>query len=124
MCRPCIAELANGNPRPIATRGPHRGLVGSGIGILGYGLALGVGCAEWVPYEQGSVLSIGRRAFPAYPASVLPPGPARNVPTPGMHRVEGSEGARRTAGGYAKHDPDPAARRAASTASRRRVGRG
>ena len=67
-----IAELANGNPRPIATELASR-VVGSGIGILGYGLALGVGCAEWVPYEQGSVLSIGRRAFPAYPASVLRP---------------------------------------------------
>ena len=32
-----------------------------------------MGCAEWVPYEQGSILSIGRRAFPAYPASVLKP---------------------------------------------------
>jgi glycerophosphoryl diester phosphodiesterase len=42
-------------------------------GALGYGLALGAGCAEWVPYEQGSVLSIGRRAFPAYPESVLAP---------------------------------------------------
>ena len=67
-----IAELANGNPRPIATEVASR-VVGSGIGILGYGLALGVGCAEWVPYEQGSILSIGRRAFPAYPASVLKP---------------------------------------------------
>jgi pimeloyl-ACP methyl ester carboxylesterase len=42
-------------------------------GILGYGLALGAGCAERVPYEQGSVVSIGRRAFPAYPASVFAP---------------------------------------------------
>jgi hypothetical protein len=43
-------------------------------GILGYGLALGVGCAEWISYEQGSGMSIGRRAFPAYPVSVLAPG--------------------------------------------------
>ena len=30
-------------------------------------------CAEWLPYQQGSVLSEGRRAFPSYPASVLTP---------------------------------------------------
>jgi len=67
-----IAELANGNPRPIATQVAAR-VVGGGIGILGYGLALGVGCAEWIPYMKGSILSAGRRAFPAYPASVLRP---------------------------------------------------
>lgn len=67
-----IGELANGNPRPIAKQLAAQS-IGGGVGILGYGLALGVGCAEWVPYEQGSVLSVGRRAFPAYPASVLKP---------------------------------------------------
>jgi pimeloyl-ACP methyl ester carboxylesterase len=67
-----IAELADGNPRPIATQVAAR-VVGSGTGILGYGLALGVGCAEWIPYMKGSILSAGRRAFPAYPASVLRP---------------------------------------------------
>ena len=67
-----IAELANGNPRPIATQVAAH-VVGSGIGILGYGLALGVGCAEWIPYMKSSILSAGRRAFPAYPASVLRP---------------------------------------------------
>jgi pimeloyl-ACP methyl ester carboxylesterase len=67
-----IAELANGNPRPIATEVAARAL-GSGVGILGYGLASGVGCAEWIPYMKGSILSVGRRAFPAYPDSVLAP---------------------------------------------------
>jgi pimeloyl-ACP methyl ester carboxylesterase len=67
-----IAELADGDPRPIATEVAAR-VVGSGIGILGYGLANGVGCAEWIPYMKGSVLSAGRRAFPAYPDSVLRP---------------------------------------------------
>ena len=67
-----IAELADGNPRPIATQVAAR-VVGSGTGILGYGLALGAGCAEWIPYMKGSILSAGRRAFPAYPASVLRP---------------------------------------------------
>jgi pimeloyl-ACP methyl ester carboxylesterase len=67
-----IAELANGNPRPIATEVAAQ-VLGSGTGILGYGLALGVGCAEWIPYMKGSILSVGRRAFPDYPASVLRP---------------------------------------------------
>jgi pimeloyl-ACP methyl ester carboxylesterase len=67
-----IAELADGNPRPIATQVATR-LLGGGTGVLGYGLALGVGCAEWTPYMKGSILSAGRRAFPAYPASALAP---------------------------------------------------
>jgi pimeloyl-ACP methyl ester carboxylesterase len=67
-----IADLADGNPGPIATRVAAQ-LIGSGIGALGYGLGVGVSCAEWVPYQQGSVLSEGRRAFPSYPASVLTP---------------------------------------------------
>lgn len=67
-----IAELADGDPRNIASRYAAP-ILGTPPGALGYGLALGVGCAEWVPYEQGSILSIGRRAFPAYPASVLKP---------------------------------------------------
>ena len=67
-----IAQLAGGNPRPIARQlAAH--LLGSGTGLLGYGLAMGVGCAEWVPYQQGSVLAEGRRAFPGYPDSVLAP---------------------------------------------------
>ena len=65
-------DLADGNPGPIATRVAAQ-LIGSGIGALGYGLGVGVSCAEWVPYQQGSVLSEGRRAFPSYPASVLTP---------------------------------------------------
>jgi pimeloyl-ACP methyl ester carboxylesterase len=67
-----IAQLTNGNPRPIALRVAAR-LLGGGAGVIGYGLALGVGCAEWVPYMKGSILSVGRRAFPAYPDSVLRP---------------------------------------------------
>src|SRR5436190_23561646 len=67
-----IAELADGDPRNIAS--PYAAsILGAPPGALGYGLALGVGCAEWVPYEQGSILSNGRRAFPAYPAPVLNP---------------------------------------------------
>jgi pimeloyl-ACP methyl ester carboxylesterase len=67
-----IADLADGDPRPIATEVAAR-VIGGGTGILGYGLALGVGCAEWVPYMKGTILSAGRRAFPAYPDSVLRP---------------------------------------------------
>src|SRR6185437_7346124 len=54
---------------------------------------------------------VGRPArVPGLSGLSAPPGPAHNVPSPGMHRVEGSEGARRTAGGNAEHDLDPAAR--------------
>jgi pimeloyl-ACP methyl ester carboxylesterase len=67
-----IAELADGRPRRIASARAAP-ILGTPPGIVGFGLALGVGCAEWVPYEQGSVLSVGRRAFPAYPDSVLAP---------------------------------------------------
>jgi pimeloyl-ACP methyl ester carboxylesterase len=67
-----IAELADGNPRPIARAVAAR-LVGSGLGVIGWGLGSGVGCAEWIPYMKGSILAAGRRAFPAYPASVLRP---------------------------------------------------
>jgi pimeloyl-ACP methyl ester carboxylesterase len=67
-----IADLADGDPRPIATEVAARAL-GSGIGIIGYGLAFGSGCAEWIPYMKGTILSAGRRAFPAYPDSVLRP---------------------------------------------------
>src|SRR5215211_2221183 len=67
-----IAELANGHPRRIASA-RAAAILATPPGVFGFGLALGVGCAEWVPYQQGSVLSIGRRAFPGYPASVLRP---------------------------------------------------
>ena len=85
-----LAELADGDPSPIATEVAAR-VVGSGIGIIGAGLAFGVGCAEWIPYMTGTILSVGRRAFPAYPDSVLAPAlhvtylrqecRVRNVPT-------------------------------------------
>jgi pimeloyl-ACP methyl ester carboxylesterase len=67
-----IAELADGDPRRIASARAAP-ILATPAGVVGYGLAFGVGCAEWVPYERGSVLSIGRRAFPAYPDSVLAP---------------------------------------------------
>jgi pimeloyl-ACP methyl ester carboxylesterase len=67
-----IAELADGDPGPIATEiAAH--VVGGGTGVLGFGLALGAGCAEWIPYMTGTILSAGRSAFPAYPDSVLAP---------------------------------------------------
>ena len=53
-----LAELADGDPSPIATEVAAR-VVGSGIGIIGAGLAFGVGCAEWIAYMKGSILSVG-----------------------------------------------------------------
>src|SRR5262245_3472897 len=45
-------------------------------GDLSWGLHNGVVCSEWVPYERAdNVLRQGRRAFPAFPASVLAQAP-------------------------------------------------
>jgi pimeloyl-ACP methyl ester carboxylesterase len=43
---------------------------------LSWGLHYGVVCSEWVPYERAdNVLQQGRRAFPAFPTSVLAQAP-------------------------------------------------
>lgn len=71
-----IHELANGNPRQIAEA--RAALAGhpESLGLFGWGLAFGVVCGEWVPYEPASeIVRQGRRAFPSFPRSVLAQAP-------------------------------------------------
>ena len=64
-----IAELAAGDPQSIATL--RLGQV-TPPGFAGYGLAYGVICSEWVPFDsQREVLAQGRDVLPRYPRSVL-----------------------------------------------------
>lgn len=64
-----IGALASGRPAGAAAA---RAASVSPRGFVGYGLAFGVACSEWVPYEPASaILPAARRAFPRYPQSVL-----------------------------------------------------
>ncbi|WP_327265609.1 alpha/beta hydrolase [Streptomyces sp. NBC_01232] len=46
------------------------------FGHISHGLAYGVFCSEWMPYEtDAQVLRAGREAFPAFPSSVLAQAP-------------------------------------------------
>jgi pimeloyl-ACP methyl ester carboxylesterase len=117
-----IAELADGHPRRIASARAAP-ILGTPPGIVGFGLALGVGCAEWVPYQQGSILSIGRRAFPPIRTRCSRrPCTCRTCPTTAacgrFRRRPLNSGRQRRARSR------PCCSRAASTPSRRRVGRG
>jgi pimeloyl-ACP methyl ester carboxylesterase len=64
-----IDALAGGNPLPInETR--VAGLTPAGF--ISYGLLYGVACREWTPFASAKdILTVGRRTFPQYPASVL-----------------------------------------------------
>jgi pimeloyl-ACP methyl ester carboxylesterase len=74
-----IEALANGDADPIASIWAGAKLDPAGIGVLGNGLFYGVSCGEWVPYEtEGDVVNAGRRAFPAFPLSILKNAP--NLP--------------------------------------------
>jgi pimeloyl-ACP methyl ester carboxylesterase len=45
-------------------------------GDMSWGLQYGVACSEWMPYESADdIISHGRRAFPAFPTSVLAQAP-------------------------------------------------
>ncbi len=70
-----IDALAHGNPAPIAN---SRSFFTdpAGIGLFGHGLAFGVFCSEWIPFEpESQILAQGRLAFPTYPDSVLSQAP-------------------------------------------------
>lgn len=74
-----IDALAHGDPEPIASTWAAPKLDPAGIGVFGNGLFNGVSCGEWVPYEtEENVVDAGRRAFPAFPLSVLKNAP--NLP--------------------------------------------
>jgi pimeloyl-ACP methyl ester carboxylesterase len=68
-----IGELAAGRPNSIAT---SRAGQATPPGFVGYGLVYGAICREWVPFtNETEILAQGRRALPAYPASVLAQAP-------------------------------------------------
>lgn len=71
--------LAHGDPAPIASTWAAPKLDPAGIGVLSNGLFNSISCGEWVPYEtEQSVIEAGRRAFPAFPDSILKNAP--NLP--------------------------------------------
>ncbi|MET9908509.1 alpha/beta fold hydrolase [Streptomyces sp. NPDC006476] len=67
-----IDELAHGHPERIAEQWAGGKLSPQAMGRVSYGLAYGVFCSEWTPYEsQADVIRVGRRAFPSFPRSLL-----------------------------------------------------
>ncbi|MFI8962729.1 alpha/beta fold hydrolase [Streptomyces sp. NPDC053493] len=67
-----IDELAHGNPRRIAEQWAGGKLSPQAVGRTSHGLAYGIFCREWTPYEsEADVLRAGRRLFPTFPRSVL-----------------------------------------------------
>ncbi|MER7583906.1 alpha/beta fold hydrolase [Kitasatospora sp. NPDC097691] len=67
-----IDELAHGNPQRIAEQWAGGKLSPQAVGRLSHGLAFGVFCREWTPFEsEAQVTEAGRRAFPSFPDSVL-----------------------------------------------------
>lgn len=67
-----IDELAHGNPQRIAEQWAGGKLSPQAIGRVAHGLAYGVFCSEWTPFEtENDVIQGGRRVFPSYPTSVL-----------------------------------------------------
>ncbi|GAA2775837.1 alpha/beta fold hydrolase [Streptomyces showdoensis] len=67
-----IDELAHGNPQRIAAQWAGGKLSPQAIGRTSHGLAYGVFCREWTPYEsEADIVRAGRRLFPSFPRSVL-----------------------------------------------------
>ncbi|MFD0275642.1 alpha/beta fold hydrolase [Kitasatospora sp. NPDC127111] len=67
-----IDELAHGNPQRIAEQWAGGKLSPQAIGRTSHGLAYGIFCSEWTPFEsQDDVIRAGRRLFPSFPRSVL-----------------------------------------------------
>ncbi len=118
-----IAELADGNPRPIATQVAAR-VVGSGTGILGAGLALGVGCGEWIPYMKGSILSAALRARSRPIRTRCSARPCTSPTSPRNAPRGRFRGRPRNSGRPRRARSRRCRSRAASTPSRRRAGRG
>ncbi|MFJ5778864.1 alpha/beta fold hydrolase [Streptomyces sp. NPDC093094] len=67
-----IDELAHGDPRRIAEQWAGGKLSPQAVGRVAHGLAYGIFCSEWTPFEsEADVIRAGRRAFPSFPRSVL-----------------------------------------------------
>ncbi|MGW5848677.1 alpha/beta fold hydrolase [Streptomyces sp. NPDC055254] len=66
-----LDELANGKPQRIAQQWAGGKLSPAAMGRVAHGLAYGVFCSEWTPYEtQEQALKGGQEAFPSFPRSV------------------------------------------------------
>ncbi|MFJ9339152.1 alpha/beta hydrolase [Streptomyces sp. NPDC101733] len=66
-----LDELDHGDPRRIAEQWAAGKLSPQTVGRVAHGLAYGVFCREWVPFESpADVLRAGRQAFPTFPRSV------------------------------------------------------
>ncbi|WP_405791355.1 alpha/beta hydrolase [Streptomyces sp. NBC_00029] len=71
-----LDELAHGNPQRVAEHWVGAKTDPHNFGHISHGLAYGVFCSEWMPYEtDAQVLRAGREAFPAFPSSVLAQAP-------------------------------------------------
>ncbi|MFJ4780004.1 alpha/beta fold hydrolase [Streptomyces sp. NPDC088762] len=71
-----LDELAHGKPQRVAEQWAGGKHSPQAIGRVSHGLAYGVFCSEWTPYEtEAQALRAGREAFPDFPASVLAQAP-------------------------------------------------
>ncbi|MEV4896560.1 alpha/beta fold hydrolase [Nonomuraea sp. NPDC055795] len=71
-----LDELAHGKPQRIAEQWAGGKISPQAFGRTSHGLAYGVFCSEWVPYEtEAEAMRGGRAAFPAFPRSVLAQAP-------------------------------------------------
>lgn len=71
-----LDELAHGRPQRIAVQWAGGKLSPQAAGRVSHGLAYGVFCSEWVPYEsRAEAIRGGREAFPSFPRSVLAQAP-------------------------------------------------
>lgn len=71
-----LDELAHGKPQRIAGQWASGKTDPQTFGRISHGLAYGVFCSEWVPYEtEAEALRGGQAAFPTFPRSVLAQAP-------------------------------------------------
>ncbi|MFJ3927373.1 alpha/beta fold hydrolase [Streptomyces sp. NPDC090022] len=66
-----LDELAHGRPQRVARQWAGWKLNPKGVGVVSHGLAYGVFCGQWTPYESPEeALRGGQKAFPSFPRSV------------------------------------------------------
>ncbi|MFG2874791.1 alpha/beta fold hydrolase [Streptomyces sp. NPDC048337] len=66
-----LDELANGNPQRIAQQWAGWRTNPKAIGVASHGLAHGIFCSEWTPYEsKDAAIQGGQAAYPSFPRSV------------------------------------------------------
>ncbi|WP_058043662.1 alpha/beta fold hydrolase [Streptomyces roseifaciens] len=81
-----LDELAHGKPQRIAEQWAGGKLSPQAFGRVAHGLAYGIFCSEWVPYEsQAEAIRGGREAFPSFPRSVLAQAPQLTFLRPDCH---------------------------------------